>query len=279
MHYSEEEIKKWLLQPANVSSLLLPYDIHVEAFLASGGQGHVFSGYFQKIAAAIKIYFPGQVVERIDREVNALRQLNCNSIVKLLWYGKVSALETNIPVVVTELIKGENLSSILEKGPLSEQETGIIAYDTAYAIKNLWEEQRIVHRDIKPNNILLRQNGRACIIDLGVARHLDKSSLTATGTTWGTRGYLSPEQSNCVKQLTCKSDIYSLAIVLLECGLGHHPTNRDQQQLLGFSFYETLPDPICNWKYSTLIRKMFSTKPNVRPLPSLILEELNQYKP
>ncbi len=279
MHYTEDEVKHWLSDPNNIARMLTPYHISISGFLASGGQGHVFTGTFQDHEAAIKVYFPGQLLERIDREVNALTHLNCKSIVKLLWYEKLNAVETTIPIVVTELVNGENLSTMLAKKPLTADETGVIAYDSALAILNLWDEQRIVHRDLKPNNILIRPSGRACIIDLGVARHLDKTSLTATGYTWGTRGYFSPEQSKCVKQLTCKSDIYSLGIVLLECGLGAHPTNKNQQLLFDEQFFENLPEPINTWGYANLIKSMFLLKPNMRPLPIEIMQELNKYEP
>ena len=63
---------------------------------------------------------------------------------------------------------------------------------------------------------MIRPDGRACVIDLGVARHLDQTTLTALGITWGTLGYMSPEQTRAVRQLTCKSDLFSLGVILLE---------------------------------------------------------------
>ncbi len=272
MQYTEEEIKQWIKIQNNISPLLLPHGAEIEGFLASGGQGYVYFGLYFGHKAAIKIYYPGQNLERIEREVNALTEINCDEIVKLLWYGKITVFGVDLPIVITELVIGETLSTKIRRKPLSETETSIIILDTAKAIKEIWDKQKIVHRDIKPSNILIRSNGRACIIDLGVARHLEKVTLTATGFTWGTPGYFSPEQVKGVKQLTCKSDVFSLAVVALECGLGHHPTNGNQQVLLVSNFQDKLPLPILTWQIEPLLRKMFNPKANARPMPDEIID-------
>src|SRR5205823_12550809 len=85
---------------------------------------------------------------------------------------------------------------------------------------------------LKPYNIMLRPDGQAVLIDLGVARHIALDSLTTYGKTWGTEGYLSPEQARIVRSLTCKSDVFALGVVVQESLLGRHPTARHQQQLV-----------------------------------------------
>ena len=164
-----------------------------------------------------------------------------------------------------------------KKQVVSFDELGIIIYDISKAIEKMWN-RRIVHRDIKPSNILIRENNRACVIDLGVARHLDASSLTALGSTWGTLGYLSPEQAKSVRQLTCKSDIYALGILIVECFFRRHPSGGDQLRLFGLGLHNKLPEPLNSWMYSNYMRLMLNPEPMRRPKPSELLVAFEQFK-
>jgi eukaryotic-like serine/threonine-protein kinase len=273
---SPEDEKQWLKTLGNILPLL-PKNIKVEDVLDEGGQGVVYKGLVAGKAAAIKVYFPGQHQIRIEREVQALQKLSCSSIVNLLWEGVISFRNQDLPVVATELIDGDSLNKVLEKRSLDSDELGMLAYDIAGAIDAMWE-QRIVHRDLKPANVLIKPNGRACVIDLGVARYLEESSLTAMGMTWGTLGYMSPEQTKCVRQLTCKSDLFALGIILVESSLQRHPTNRDQLRLMGMKLHENLPIEINNWSYANIVRNLLDPKPIKRPLPSQILASLTVFK-
>src|SRR5262249_35827038 len=146
--------------------------------------------------------------------------------------GHVNVRGQKCMFVATEFLEGDVLSNVIKRGPLGVKSAARIAADIALAIGALWME-RIVHRDIKPQNIMLKHNGRAVLIDLGVARHLSLGALTTVGKTWGTEGYMSPEQANAVRQLSCKSDLFSLGIVLQESVLGTHPTAYNQLALSG----------------------------------------------
>lgn len=268
----------WLKDAKNVQPLL-PTDIQLGVLLYDkGGQGIVYKGTVEGRDAAIKVYLPGQVHKRISREVDALRRLRCTSIVRLLWDGAISAEGHDLMVVATEFVPGESLSSRIASLPLAADELGRLAYDVTLAIQALWA-QRIVHRDLKPDNVLLRPGGRACVIDLGVARHLGESSLTAVGTTWGTLGYFSPEQSRAVRKLTCKSDLFALGILLVESAEGGHPTQRDQARLLARNLHVSLPAKAHEWKHSDLLRKLLDPNPVRRPLPSNVLTALREYAP
>lgn len=74
--------------------------------------------------------------------------------------------------------------------------------------------------------------GGFVLIDLGVARHLSLGSLTTMGKTWGSEGYMSPEHAKAARQLSCKSDVFSLGVVLQQCLSGKHPTGFDQMKLM-----------------------------------------------
>lgn len=275
MNDSQYVTPQWLSDHNNVQTLV-PSEISLHSLIQAGGQGAVFLGTFDGAPAAIKIYFPGQLSTRVDREVDALRILQCESIVKLFWYGYVEAGEDSLPIVVTEYIEGLSLESRLKQSPLEEDELCRLAYDVTSAIDCMWD-LRIVHRDLKPANILCRPSGRFCVIDLGVARHLEMSSLTAMGLTWGTYGYLSPEQTRSVRQLTCKSDIFALGVVLLEAGLGRHPTQRDQLRLLARGFHKKLPEPIESMGICSLIKSFLDPRPTRRPKALYTLNNLEVF--
>lgn len=276
MDDQSEERKRWLSAPENVAKLL-PAHIRIDERLAIGGQGVVFRGWVNEDAAAIKVYFPGNMERRVEREVTALRSLDCYSIVKLLWSDIPHYDHTEFPIVATSYINGSPLDQLLRGRPLRYEELGILAYDVATAVDHLWRK-RLVHRDLKPSNILINENGRACVIDLGVARHLDQSTLTSlAGAVWGTLGYLSPEQAKGIRVLTCRSDIFALGVILIECALGYHPAQHNQQRLFDKDLHETLPDEISHWKHANLLKKMLWPQAAKRPMPEVIISDFVEY--
>lgn len=273
---SEIDIKGWLQAAANVRPSLPP-GIEVYDLLSTGGQGVVYRGLVDSVDAAIKVYLPGQVDKRIEREIQALKALDCRTIVDLLWSGRVTIQDYDLNVVATSFVEGTPLDRVVKSGPqVTFDQLGIIAYDVAIAIQAMWA-RRIVHRDLKPSNILLRPSRRACVIDLGVARHLNDSSLTQIGWTWGTFGYFSPEQRKGARQLTCKSDIFALGVVLLEVALGRHPTSGDQLRLEARGFHEELPAEVAKWDHAMLLRRMLEPSTLRRPNPEEIVTQLAAY--
>lgn len=278
MAKSVGEIKA-LLKDQDFIEASMPQGMEIESLLAEGGQGVIYRGHKGGITAAVKIYFPGQVQKRIQREVDALGSLDCPNIVKLIWAGEIEVEDHGLlQAVATELAPGTALNQALKKQPLSLEELGILAYDIANAIAAMWDK-RIVHRDLKPSNVVVSPEGRVCVIDLGLARYVDRSSLTPFGMSWGTHGYLSPEQTKAQRQLTCKSDIFSLAVTLLEASLGKHPTHGDQLVLLASGFEESLPTALEDWEFAPLVQRMLNPRPIVRPMPSEILGQLEQFRP
>jgi serine/threonine protein kinase len=139
MKLSQDNIKEWFSKPNNVIPLL-PSEIHLSNLIRAGGQGSVFLGDYKGTPAAVKIYFPGQHSTRVEREVNALACLKCDSIVNLLWYGNITVDSYSLPVVVTDYVKGLDLEEFIKKRPLTEAELGKLAYDVTLAIKSMWDE-------------------------------------------------------------------------------------------------------------------------------------------
>lgn len=269
------DIRARLNDAAFLNTCLAP-DVRVTNKLAEGGQGIVYEGTVSGVAAAVKIYFPGQNTTRIEREVAALEALHCETIVPVLWSGDVEIEGQPLPVVATKLLPGSPLDKVIQSGALGQDQVWPVIYDVAEAITHLWA-QRIVHRDLKPSNIILLPTGRACVIDLGLARHLDKSSLTAMGMTWGTLGYLSPEQTRSVRQLTCKSDLFALGVISMEALGGRHPTNGDQLRLLASNFHTVLPGPAESSRYAELVKQLLLPRPSARPSPESICAALTSH--
>lgn len=236
--------------------------------IAAGGQGAVFKALTSNGVShvALKVYFEDQIEERTRREIIALQSITGDTIVKLADEGRCELRGQPCIFIATSYIAGETLAAFIGRDPLEPNAAARIGHDIALAVGLLWAE-RIVHRDIKPSNIMMTDAGRAVLIDLGLARHLDLSPLTSVGKTWGTEGYLSPEQAKG-SLLSCKSDIFALGIVLQESLLGRHPTSRRQAALLEggprtSSLRAGLPAGLV-----TVIDAMVHKSPLRRPLPA-----------
>jgi eukaryotic-like serine/threonine-protein kinase len=246
------------------------------AAIYAGGQGSVFRVERPDgTVGALKIYAPdpgAEIEERTDREVEALTRIVRPTIVRLDDHGTVTIRNEACRFVCTTFIDGVPLSTHFgPQNALVLDAVSRIGHDVADAIEALWAApHRIVHRDIKPQNVMLANNGHAVLIDLGVARHTTLESLTLTGGTWGTRGYMSPEQAATRKALTCKSDVFTLGVLMQQCLAGIHPTNGNQQILRAggvptSSITNGIPAPIVQ-----LIDSMVLRDSNRRPMPDHI---------
>lgn len=173
---------------------------------------------------AVKILKPefssnSKFLESFRRESQAAASLNHPNIVNVYDVGR----EGNINFIVMELITGKTLSSIIsENGPLASSRAINIAKQIAMAL-SLAHKNNIIHRDVKPHNILITENGVAKITDFGIAKAVSNATMVgATGTIMGSVHYFSPEQARG-GYIDAKTDIYSLGIVLFEMVTGTIP--------------------------------------------------------
>ncbi len=200
-----------------------------------GGQGAVFytkrkltpTNSPASDLVALKLHLDPKQDVRVEREIKAMEGVIHPCLARLIEHGFCDIAGKRTRYIAWEFIEGQALDSALASGPLPENQVVEMARDVCLAISAIWTK-RIVHRDINPKNVMLRDSGGAVLIDLGGARHLDETSVTAQGMTFGTQGYFSPEQYRTERALTCASDVFSLAIVISQSLAGKHPTSFDQ---------------------------------------------------
>ena len=155
-----------------------------------------------------------EFARRLTREARVLEGLDDPGLVHLLDTG----LADGQAFLVMELVEGDTLSRALERGPFGAPASAQLGARLATALAHV-HERGIVHRDVKPSNILLDQFGQAKLGDFGIAAHDDTTAYTQTGTTVGTVSYMAPEQLEN-HHVDVAADIWSLGIVLLECLTG-----------------------------------------------------------
>lgn len=218
--------------PGNPIDLLraaLPPEFRVDGYLNAGGQGTVFRGQYRGQDVAIKLFGPNQDQRRLEREIDLLQRIDHPNVVKIRTFTTVDLDGSTCAVVAYEFLSGGDLRVSLSahNPPITANRVLKIGADVASAVEALWQ-QRIVHRDIKPANIVAASSDRYVLVDVGLARHVDRSTLTLIGHTAGTHGYMSPEQARGRRSLTIRSDIFSLGVTLYELASRQHPFSRNQ---------------------------------------------------
>ena len=159
-----------------------------------------------------------EYVERFRREARSVAQLSHPNIVTVIDRGD----EDGKQFIVFELIEGDNLKELVERGgPLPVRRTLELGLEVGRALA-FAHGQGLIHRDVKPQNVLLNDEGRAKVTDFGIARSLDAVGHTETGTVLGTSHYIAPEQARG-EQVDAQTDIYSFGVVLYELLTGELP--------------------------------------------------------
>ena len=200
----------------------------LEELVGSGGMSNVFRAHDRLLerTVALKILHEqytsdADYVERFRREARAVAQLAHPNIVTVIDRGEQDGRQ----FIVFEYVEGQNLKELSSQGPLDPREAIRLALQVAGAL-SFAHQRGLVHRDVKPQNVLLNDEGQAKVTDFGIARSLDVHGVTQTGTVLGTSDYIAPEQARGQK-VDPKTDIYSLGAVLYELLVGEVPFSGD----------------------------------------------------
>lgn len=179
-------------------------------------------------------------VTRFRREAQAAANLSHPNIVAIYDWGQ----EDGTYFMVMELIRGQTLRQIVKtEGPLLPRRAAEIAAETSAAL-SIAHQHGVIHRDIKPGNIMITEDGTVKVTDFGIARALDDSEeLTRTGAVIGTATYFSPEQAQGLPADE-RSDIYALGIVLYEMLSGKAPFTGESPVAVAYQHVSTMPTPV-----------------------------------
>jgi len=217
--------------------------------LGEGGMGVVYKAQDTKLDRIVALKFlPAQYASdkelksRFKREAQAAAALNHPNIITI---HEVAEYE-NRPYFAMEYVEGESLKDLITRKDLSIDKVADIAMQICEGLAKA-HEVGIVHRDVKPQNILIDKDGRARILDFGLAKLKKDAMLTRTGSTVGTVAYMSPEQAQG-EEVDYRSDIFSLGVVLYEMITGQLPFKSEHEAAMIYSIVNENPEPLARYK-------------------------------
>jgi serine/threonine-protein kinase len=239
--------------------------------LGRGGMAIVFKAREKQLErdVAIKVLpfslaFDKEFVERFQREARTSAKLEHPGIIPIYRVGKSG----RVIYFVMKFLRGKPLSSVLAaRGTLPPGEIRQILVQVTRALAYA-HKSGIVHRDIKPDNVMFDEHGQAVVTDFGIAKAASGGKLTGTGMSIGTPHYMSPEQARA-QSLDGRSDLYSLGVVAYQCLTGRVPFDGEDSFSIGYKhIMEEIPTPpLETYDQRTLfevIRKMMAKSPDDR---------------
>ena len=248
-------------------------DYEILAELGGGGMGRVYRARdltLERIVA-LKTLAPQfrkdeVLVQRFLKEARAAARLNHPNIVQIYDFGK----EGDTYYLAMEYVEGESLAQFLKRGTFTESDAISVTRFTCRALV-VAHAEGLVHRDIKPDNLMLTAKGELKLVDLGVAKRVDEDqSLTQTGQALGTPHYISPEQIRAAKDIDGRADIYSLGATMYHLVTGKPPFNGSSSAMvMSLHLYQPVEDPRASVPelsegFAFVLQKMMAKDPNDR---------------
>jgi len=245
-------------------------EYELEKELGRGGMAVVYKARDKQLdrEVAIKVLpfslsFDAEFVERFQREARTAGKLEHPNIIPIYRVGRSG----RVIYFVMKFIRGKSLSAVIERGAMSVPDIKRFLTEAARAL-GYAHKHGIVHRDIKPDNIMFDELGQAIVADFGIAKASSGAKLTGTGMSIGTPHYMSPEQARA-QNLDGRSDIYSLGVVAYQALTGHVPFDGEDSFSIGYKhIMEELPVPSLaqpdQQALFVVVQKMMAKKPDER---------------
>jgi serine/threonine protein kinase len=263
------------------NGMLLGNRYRLNERIAIGGMGQVWRATDELLGrpVAVKLLSARHAADeqfrtRFQAEARYAASLSHRGIARVYDYGEsgegpgaADAPGSGVPYLVMELVEGEPLSAAIARdGRMPADVTLDIVAQSARALATA-HAAGIVHRDIKPGNLLLTPERQVKITDFGIARAMQGTHLTQTGMVMGTAQYVSPEQASA-RPVTSASDIYSLGVVAYECLAGHPPFTAEAPIALALAHVNKPPPPLPDdvpAPVAALVGQMLAKDPAARP--------------
>ena len=223
----------------------------LDEIIAAGGMGTVWRAYDTRLDRPVAVKLLRETAlhdaesarRRFEREAKAAATLQGTGFAAVHDHGEAVVDGEQVAYLVMELIDGESLSELVKRdGALSPDRTMAFTAAVADTLQTVHDEG-IIHRDIKPGNILIDRGGEVKLVDFGIARINDVTSLTSTGIALGTLSYASPEQLN-MGALTGATDVYSLGAVAYQCLTGRPPFDSADRAAVIAGHLNASPPPL-----------------------------------
>ena len=238
-----------------------------------GGMGSVYRGLDLRLNRPVAIKVLRSIeradTDRFEAEIRILERLVHPDLVRLLDAGDLASR----PYLVMDLVQGRSLAERVAEGPLDREETARIGARVATALAFV-HEAGVIHRDVKPANVLLTEGGDVFLADFGIARLIDSTSITVTDRPLGTPAYLSPEQVEG-SRVGPSTDVYALGLVLIECLSGRRAFEGEPSEIAGERLRH---DPAIPWDvgegWRQILAGMTRRSPAERPSASDVAAQL-----
>ena len=251
----------------------------LKSVLGQGGYGDVHLGVTRGGPdVAVKVLHATasrdeETINRFKREADTAQRLEHPNIVRIVDVGSSRGRH----YLVMELVRGGSLRRLLDREDVPPDKVTAVLAEVATALA-FAHAQGVVHRDVKPENVLLTKAGRAKVADFGLARAVDQSSLTTEGRLLGTAAYMSPEQVKG-QRATAASDVYAMGIILYEAITGARPFYADSQLGYLYQHAEVAPArPVIRGRYPAALASLaldcLAKDPNDRPTMTEVAERL-----
>ena len=258
----------WDLSLDEAEELLQQHDIHVELVrkIGRGGQKCVFEAIDEGERVALKIISPGTRIDRIAREIRAMKDVDSEYVAKLGKLRQFTDEDETFAYFTETYVDGPSLESRIEDGECFDQSEALeMLHKTACGLDAIWSH-KLVHRDIKPGNVMLRDGEVPVIVDFGIVRNLDMTSLTDSADPQGpcTVMYAPNEVLfNRKAEINCRADIFSLGVVGYEMVSGSHPFLNGRENVTDLG--DLVPDlskPFCRMIHRMMHEQSHRRYPN-----------------